>query len=107
MWPERLRTIDELEALLREATNYEERMPAGDAEHAFDLSRTRALLEAVGNPQEGPETFHVTGSKGKGSTARMVDACLRAAGRGPVGLYVSPHLERLEERVCVDGVPAA
>jgi dihydrofolate synthase/folylpolyglutamate synthase len=107
MWPERLRTKHDLEALLREATNYEERMPAGDAERAFDLSRMRALLAAIGDPQEGPETFHVTGSKGKGSTARMVDACLRAAGRGPVGLYVSPHLERIEERVCVNGTPVA
>ncbi len=107
MWPERLRTKEDLERLLLESTNYEERMPVGDAERAFDLSRMRALLATVGHPEVGPETFHVTGSKGKGSTARMVDACLRAAARGPVGLYVSPHLERIEERVCVDGVPVA
>src|SRR5207249_10438065 len=42
---------------------------------------------------------------GKGSTCRMVDAVLSAAGRSPVGLYVSPHLESLLERVSIDGRP--
>ena len=107
MLPERIRTAADLEALLRATTNYEERMPRDDADRAFDLARMRALLAAVADPQDGPRTVHVTGSKGKGSVCRMVDAILRAAALGPVGLYVSPHLERLAERVSVDGVPVA
>jgi dihydrofolate synthase/folylpolyglutamate synthase len=103
--PDRLRTLTDLEALLRVSTNYEEKLPREALSRAFDLSRTRRLLASVNDPQDGPVTVHVTGSKGKGSTCRMVDAVLRAAGRGPVGLYVSPHLEHLTERVSVDGTP--
>jgi dihydrofolate synthase/folylpolyglutamate synthase len=102
--PDRLRTLADLERLLAATTNYEERMPREALARAFDLSRTRDLLASVGDPQTGPTTVHVAGSKGKGSTCRMVAEVARAAGRGPVGLYVSPHLERLTERVTVDGV---
>ncbi len=105
MLPDRLRTLADVERLLATTTNYEEKMPRTDVPRAFDLGRMRALLAALSDPQRGPVTVHVTGSKGKGSTCRMVDAILRAAGRGPVGLYVSPHLERLTERVSVDGEP--
>jgi dihydrofolate synthase/folylpolyglutamate synthase len=102
MLPDRLRTLSDLERLLAETTNYEERMPR-DAARAFDLSRMERLLDAAGAPQEGKRIVHVAGSKGKGSTARMAAAILREA-RAPVGLYTSPHLERLTERVEVDGV---
>src|SRR5439155_19125113 len=105
MLPDRLPTLSDFERLLAETTNYEERMLCEDAARAFDLSRMRGLLDAVGNPEVGPVSNHVAGAKGKGSTARMVDAVLRAAGKGTVGLYVSPNLERLTERVAVDGVP--
>ncbi len=80
-------------------------MPRDDIARQFDLSRMEALLDALGRPERGPTTVHVAGSKGKGSTCRMVDAILRAAGGGRVGLYVSPHLESLAERVSVDGRP--
>ncbi len=103
MLPDRIRTLEDVLRLLATTTNYEEKMPRADLPRAFDLSRMRALLAALGDPQRGPATVHVTGSKGKGSTCRMVEAILRTAGRGPVGLYVSPHLERLTERVSIDG----
>ena len=60
-----------------------------------------------GTRRRGRRRSTSRGRRARAAPARMVDACLRAAGRGPVGLYVSPHLERIEERVCVDGVPAA
>ncbi len=104
MIPPRLSTLSDLLRLLAETTNYEERLPTAAIPRAFDLSRTEGLLASVGDPQNGPLTVHVTGSKGKGSTCRMVAEVLRATGRGPVGLYVSPHLVRLSERVTVDGV---
>ena len=81
-------------------------MPRDLSRRAFDLSRIGALLEAVDRPQEGPRTVHVAGSKGKGSTCRMIAGVLRHAGRGPVGLYTSPHLQDLAERIEVDGTVA-
>lgn len=107
MIPSRVLTAADVEALLARTTNYEGKMPVGPAERAFDLSRMRALLESVGHPELVARTVHVTGSKGKGSTCRMIASILLAAGMGPVGLYVSPHLEHLLERVSVDGRPIA
>ncbi len=68
------------------------------------LERMRALLARLGDPHRRYRVVHVTGTKGKGSTAAMAAAVLRAAGHR-VGLFTSPHLERVEERVQVDGVP--
>ncbi|MBC8133933.1 MAG: bifunctional folylpolyglutamate synthase/dihydrofolate synthase [Deltaproteobacteria bacterium] len=66
------------------------------------LERTRAVLDRVGNPQRGITTVHIAGTNGKGSTAAMTDAILRAAGLR-TGLYTSPHLSRFTERIRVDG----
>ena len=82
----------------------------------FDLRRfgvdpgvesVRALLDEVGvetasGPDSGPAYVQVAGTNGKGSTARMVESTLREAGL-TVGLYTSPHLEQLTERIQVDG----
>lgn len=68
------------------------------------LSRTRALLAALGDPQDAFEIALVAGTNGKGSTTALLDAMLRAAGDGSVGRFVSPHLSRFDERVHVDGV---
>lgn len=101
--PDRIASRADLDRLLAAAANFEQKMPASP--EAFDLARTHRLLAALGDPQRGPRTVHVAGSKGKGSTVRMVAAGLRAAGRGPVGLYTSPHLVDLAERIEVDGRP--
>lgn len=107
--PEHVATRADLDALLAATTNYEERLPARPGDRAFDLARMRDLLAALGEPQRGPLTVHVAGSKGKGTLCRLVAAGLEAAGagRGPVGLYLSPHLVDLAERVQVDGRPVA
>lgn len=105
--PARVRDRAGLDALLASATNYEEKLPRDPLRRALDLGRMRALLAFLEHPQVGPRTVHVAGSKGKGTVARMVAAGLRAAGRGPVGLYTSPHLEDLSERVEVDGRAAS
>lgn len=60
------------------------------------------LVEAMGQPQRRYPVIHVTGTNGKGSTTAMAAALLRAEGLR-VGTYTSPHLERLGERVNVDG----
>ncbi len=69
---------------------------------------TRALLSSLGDPQEGPSCVQIAGSNGKGSTARMVERALREAGLD-VGLYTSPHLDDVRERIRVNGrkVPEA
>ena len=68
------------------------------------LERMRALLRGLGDPHDRLRLVHVTGTKGKGSTAAMLAAVLRAAGYR-VGLFTSPHLEHVEERIRVDDAP--
>src|SRR5204862_353568 len=81
--------------------DYERRAPQpGD----LKLDQMRALLRRLGEPQRRLRIVHVAGSKGKGSTAAMLAAVLRAAGHR-VGLFTSPHLVAVEERIQVDGVP--
>jgi dihydropteroate synthase len=69
---------------------------------------TRALLSALGDPHEGLRCVQIAGSNGKGSTARMLERSLREAGLD-VGLYTSPHLDDVRERIRVNGrkVPEA
>ena len=72
--------------------------------HKPGLGRTRALLAALGDPHKALRFVHVAGTNGKGSTAAMLDSCLRAAGY-KTGLFTSPYINRFNERVQVDGVP--
>lgn len=69
-----------------------------------DRERIEALLDLLGNPQRAYPSIHLTGTNGKTSTARMVDALLRAFGLR-VGRYTSPHLDSVTERISIDGVP--
>jgi dihydrofolate synthase/folylpolyglutamate synthase len=69
------------------------------------LGRMRRLLRRLGDPHLGLKIVHVAGTKGKGSTAAMIAAGLSGAGLR-TGLHSSPHLHRLEERLCVDARPA-
>jgi dihydrofolate synthase/folylpolyglutamate synthase len=66
------------------------------------LSRVRALLDAVGNPQNALRAVHVGGTNGKGSVAALIASVLRSAGQR-VGLYTSPHLVSYRERLQIDG----
>ncbi|NNJ10809.1 bifunctional folylpolyglutamate synthase/dihydrofolate synthase [Chloroflexales bacterium ZM16-3] len=70
-------------------------------EALVNLDRVRALLRAVGDPQEGLPAVVVAGTKGKGSTCVMIEAMLRAAGLR-VGLWTSPHLSSYRERIQID-----
>ena len=69
----------------------------------FRLDRMHRLLAAVGNPHQGMPIVHVAGTKGKGSTAAMIAAVLTTAGYR-TGLFTSPHLVDLEERIVIDGL---
>ena len=70
----------------------------------FALDRIRSLLRRLDDPQHGPRTVHIAGSKGKGSTAAMIESILRAAGLR-TGLFTSPHLHSFAERIRIDGQP--
>jgi dihydrofolate synthase/folylpolyglutamate synthase len=70
----------------------------------FGIDRMRLFSAALGSPEAAVPIVHVAGTNGKGSVSAMVEAILRASGRR-VGLYTSPHLVRLGERVQVDRHP--
>ena len=70
------------------------------------LERIRALLAALGNPQDGCRFVHVAGTNGKGSTCAMIEAALRQAGL-KTGLFTSPHLVEPTERIRISGAPVA
>ena len=70
----------------------------------FGLERMERALDALGRPDRTYPILHVGGTNGKGSTCAMAAAALAAAGHR-VGLYTSPHLQRFEERIQVQGAP--
>lgn len=86
-----------------------------DVEHALlsrwpetklepSLDRIAALCELLGDPQAAYPVIHITGTNGKTSTSRMIDALLRSLGLR-TGRFTSPHLESMTERICIDGEP--
>ncbi|MEO7414880.1 MAG: folylpolyglutamate synthase/dihydrofolate synthase family protein [Opitutaceae bacterium] len=68
---------------------------------SLGLDRMRRFMAALGNPQTRVPSVHIAGTNGKGSVAAMLEAIFRAAGYR-TGLYTSPHLVRLGERIQVD-----
>jgi dihydrofolate synthase/folylpolyglutamate synthase len=65
------------------------------------LETMRELARALGSPQDGLRFIHIAGTNGKGSTAAFCESCLRAAGFR-VGLYTSPHLVSVRERIQIN-----
>jgi dihydrofolate synthase/folylpolyglutamate synthase len=73
-------------------------------QHKFDLAHMRVLLAALGHPENRFPSVLVAGTNGKGSTAATLASILQASGL-KTGLYTSPHLVRINERICLDGEP--
>src|SRR5436309_1660553 len=96
-------TYDEAMQFWFGRVNYEMKSPRP---RDLSLDRMRQLLDLLGNPQDRFRIVHVAGSKGKGSTSAMLASILGRAGYR-VGLFTSPHLSAVEERIQVDGVPIA
>ena len=69
----------------------------------FKLNNIRALLARVGDPQLRYPVLHIAGTKGKGSVATMCANIVTASGR-KTGLFTSPHLQRIHQRIVIDGV---
>ena len=85
---------------LYDRIDYERIRPAST--NPFRLERIERLLKRIGSPHERIPAVHIAGTKGKGSTAAMVDSILQASGIR-TGLFTSPHIEQFEERMRVSG----
>ncbi|MGI8578099.1 MAG: bifunctional folylpolyglutamate synthase/dihydrofolate synthase [Nocardioidaceae bacterium] len=70
------------------------------------LDRIAALCDLLGQPQRAYPVIQLTGTNGKTSTSRMIDALLRALALR-TGRFTSPHLESMTERICIDGEPVS
>jgi dihydrofolate synthase/folylpolyglutamate synthase len=76
----------------------------GQPRRKFRLEEMRTLVEALGHPEQRFRSVLIAGTNGKGSTAATLAAILKSAGYR-CGLYTSPHLERVNERIRIDGEP--
>jgi len=93
---------DEMVAWLDSHTDYELSMPTRVG--APTLDRIRAWCRLLGDPERSCPVIHITGTNGKGSTAKIVTELLMADGLR-VGTYTSPNLARVNERLARDGEP--
>lgn len=100
----RFNTYDQALDYLFTTTDYEKMSTYRYDLTTHDLSRMEALLAELDGPHRRFPTIHITGTKGKGSTALMLAGIFRASGLR-VGLYTSPHLVDLRERITVNGSP--
>jgi len=76
--------------------------PTQAAAAKFDLENITILAKSLGHPEQKYLSIHIAGTNGKGSTAAFLESILRYAGYR-TGLYTSPHLERINERIRVNG----
>ena len=95
--------IEGAAALARVEKALEERFPT---RMVPDLARITDLVDLLGSPQRAYPSIHLTGTNGKTTTARMIDALLRKFGVR-TGRYTSPHLQSVTERIALDGIPIA
>jgi folylpolyglutamate synthase/dihydropteroate synthase len=100
----RLESLGYQQALARlyDRINYEKIGHAPYTANHYRLDRMRALLAALDAPHSKYPILHIAGTKGKGTAATVLHDCLVACGYR-TGLYTSPHLLRLEERIRIDG----
>ncbi|MEQ8762894.1 MAG: folylpolyglutamate synthase/dihydrofolate synthase family protein [Planctomycetota bacterium] len=92
------------ERYLGTITDYERMAKLGTGLKKVDLSRTLGLMAYLDHPERAVPAAHITGTKGKGSTAMLLATLTGSCGK-VTGLYTSPHLEELQERIAIDGVP--
>jgi len=90
------------EEYLNSFVNYEQIPGISYAQPGYSLRHVEELLNRMGNPQLAARTIHIAGTKGKGSVATMIAQVLSDSGY-KTGLYTSPHLHTLRERISVDG----
>jgi len=98
---QKLAKYDDVMGYIRRFTDYE-RMVKVAPLPPYGITRMAGLLTSLGNPERKLRAIHIAGTKGKGSTAAMVASILRSA-RLKAGLYTSPHLVDVRERIMVNG----
>ncbi len=96
------RTYDSALKYLYTHTDYEQMRRVRYNSDTFSLDRMALLLKKLDNPHDKIRTVHIAGTKGKGSTATMLAEMLKACGY-KVGLYTSPHINDIRERICING----
>ncbi|MCW5766030.1 MAG: bifunctional folylpolyglutamate synthase/dihydrofolate synthase [Phycisphaeraceae bacterium] len=99
-----IESYDDALANLMARVDLERQRQASAVKHAYKLDRMRAILAELKNPQDAVRCVHVAGTKGKGSTCEMTASCLQACGYA-VGLYTSPHVVDIRERVRLNRRP--
>jgi dihydrofolate synthase/folylpolyglutamate synthase len=97
-----IRTYRAALEFINSATDYEKQSRVGYNHTTFSLARMSRLLKALGDPHKKLRSVHIAGTKGKGSTATMLANMLQGSGY-TVGLYTSPHLIDLRERITING----
>jgi len=100
---EPLPNYDDAVRWIYERIDYERVPPVRTSPH-FQLDRVRRQLQLIGSPEQRIRCVHIAGTKGKGSTAAILDSILRASDVR-TGLFTSPHLTHFEERMRVNGRP--
>jgi dihydrofolate synthase/folylpolyglutamate synthase len=96
-------TYEEAIAFFNSLVNYERKPPvAGTMRREVTLERVKELAIKIGNPERTLTCIHVAGTKGKGSTCAFSESILRAHGL-KTGLYTSPHLVDIRERIQIGG----
>ncbi|HUT22978.1 MAG TPA: Mur ligase family protein, partial [Sumerlaeia bacterium] len=96
----------EAEEFLLSLVNYEVLpAPARGDQEGWHLGEFSRFLADLGNPQSCCPIIHVAGTKGKGSTTRLISSILTALGWRRVGSFTSPHIESFRERIAVDNAP--
>ena len=98
------RTQRDVIHFLDRRVNFERTPIDAPVSQSFRLKPMRRLLTLIGRPQDRYDIVHVAGTKGKGSTSAMIASMVSKAGYC-TGLYTSPHVHSLEERIVVDGHP--
>lgn len=97
-----IRTYDAALKYLFSQTDYEQMLRVRYNRDTFSLDRMRSLLKKLDDPHKNLKCAHVAGTKGKGSTCTMLATMLQACGN-KVGLYTSPHLVDIRERIVING----
>jgi dihydrofolate synthase / folylpolyglutamate synthase len=96
-----MRTYSDALAYLNQFINYERSQPQRYAPETLSLDRVNHLLDPLERPDRAYRAIHIAGTKGKGSTAAMIESSLRVAGYR-TGFYTSPHLHTFRERMRVN-----